>query len=64
MGRKPEPRCAVLGIRLCSTRCVDLGQLSAGPMNNELELIRLRTKKVINLKAARKLMARRQLAGA
>ena len=33
-------------------------------MNNELELIRLRAKKVINLKAARKLMARRQLAGA
>ena len=64
MGRKPEPCCAVSGIPLRPTRHVDQGQLRAGPMNNELELIRLRAKKVINLKAARKLMARRQLAGA
>ena len=33
-------------------------------MTNELKLIRMRAKKVINLEAARKLMARRQLAGA
>ena len=72
MGRKPEPCCAVSGIRLWSARGVDQAQLSAGPMTNELKLARkrakkmtrLRAKKVISLKAARKLLARRQLAGA
>ena len=33
-------------------------------MTNELKITRLRAKKVISLKAARKLLARRQLAGA
>jgi hypothetical protein len=72
VGRKPEPCCAVSGIRLCSAKGVDKAQLSAGPMTNELKtarkrakkIIRLRAKKVISLKAARKLLPGRQLAGA
>ena len=72
VGREPEPCCAVSGIALAPSRCVDQVQLRARPMTNELKiarqrakkLIRLRAKKVISLKAARKLLPGRQKAGA
>ena len=63
VGRKPEPCCAVSGIRLCPARHVDQGQLRESKMS-ALKIIRKRAMKAINLEAARNLMARRQLAGA
>ena len=72
VGREPEPCCAVSGIALAPSRCVDQVQLRARPRTNELKiarqrakkLIRLRAKKIISLKTARKLLPGRQKAGA
>ena len=49
--------------RLCSARGIDQGQSRERTMT-ALKIIRKRAEKAINLEAARKLMARRQLAGA
>ena len=49
--------------RLCAAIGVDQGQSRERKMS-ALKIIRKRAKKAINLEAARKLMARRQLAGA